>query len=755
MKIRHKTYFTFLILGFVLTMAGVVVYFMFFSSNYEKVVSENLETLAHIKEKNINILLENRLTEKDNLVDVAEINQSVDNISQENFVETYKQAVDASHDIEEILLVDKTGRILFGTNSENKGRYFDKESDSILYTLDRPILGTIRVESNNYYQYASYPVTGQDYYLLLKYNLDSVLDILADREGMKYTGEALIATQEGGDIVFISDRKFPVEYSGDMEPAYPMRLALEKKRGNLVDSLDYRNEPVMASYLYLDRLGVGLVVKMDRTEALGFIEQMIYVSSILAIALMLLVYVATNILSRRLAKPIEELNEAVEVVAGGNWDYQINISGDDEIAKTAQSFHKMAQTIKNSRDKSEKQISEQTKNLREQQMAILNILEDVEAEKEKVADTAKELEKFRQAVENTSDHVVITDADGTVIYANPAVTVITGFTRDEVIGTKVGTKENWGGLMGQAFYKNLWETIKRDKKSFSGYINNVRKNGEKYEALANISPVFDAGGNVIFFVGIERDFTREREIDRAKSEFVSLASHQLRTPLSTVNWYAEILLSRDAGKINKEQEEYLQEIYKGNQRMVNLVNALLNVSRIDLGTLSIDPEPTSLIDLANSVLKELELKIKERGHKIVKLFDKDIPEINLDPKMMRIVWQNYLTNAVKYTPKDGTVEVSIKKKKSYVEIAVKDDGMGIPEPQQEKIFKKLFRADNAREKETDGTGLGLYIVKSIIEEFGGKVWFESKENQGSTFFATIPLKGVKAKAGSKGLEYVD
>jgi two-component system, OmpR family, sensor histidine kinase VicK len=153
------------------------------------------------------------------------------------------------------------------------------------------------------------------------------------------------------------------------------------------------------------------------------------------------------------------------------------------------------------------------------------------------------------------------------------------------------------------------------------------------------------------------------------------------------------------------------------------------------------------------VLKEIKPLIADKKLKVIKKFGQAIPKVNLDDKLMRIVWQNLLSNALKYTPAKGQITISIAKDKTKVKIAVADTGMGIPKAQQKNIFTKLFRADNVREKETSGTGLGLYIVKSVIEQFGGKVWFKSIEKKGTTFYVTIPLKGIKAKTGTRGLEY--
>jgi signal transduction histidine kinase len=253
-------------------------------------------------------------------------------------------------------------------------------------------------------------------------------------------------------------------------------------------------------------------------------------------------------------------------------------------------------------------------------------------------------------------------------------------------------------------------------------------------------------------VVVFRDVTKEREVDKAKTEFVSLASHQLRTPLSAVNWYAEMLLAGDVGKLNDEQKKYIDEIYKGNQRMVDLVNALLDVSRIELGTFAISPEPTQLTDISKSIIKELKPEIKKKNQVVSEDYEKNLPKINVDQKLIRIVIQNLLSNAVKYTPEKGRIGIEMKTSGANIEIKVADTGYGIPKPQQKDIFTKLFRADNVRQKDTEGTGLGLYIVKNIVEQSGGKISFDSTEDKGTTFYVTIPLGGMNKKEGTRVLE---
>lgn len=360
----------------------------------------------------------------------------------------------------------------------------------------------------------------------------------------------------------------------------------------------------------------------------------------------------------------------------------------------------------------------------------------------------EDLINFKLAVEGTSEHIVITDPKGIILFANKAVEDITGYKQKEIIGKKSSL---WGGHMEKKFYKKFWETIKIKKQAFKGEINNIRKNGEHYTAKINVSPILDNQGEVKFFLGIERDITKEKEIDRAKTEFVSLASHQLRTPLSTIKWFSDMLFDGDAGELNKEQKEYISQIQESNKRMIDLVNSLLNVSRIELGRIIIEPEPTNLHELVKRILIELKQQINQKKIKILTNIEKNIPKINIDPKLITEVYSNLIANAVKYTPNKGQISITISSKGDQLISQITDTGYGIQKNEQSKVFKKFFRGTNIKKIDTDGNGLGMYLIKEIIETSGGKIWFESKENKGSTFWFSLPKKGSISKKGKVAL----
>ncbi|MDP3964235.1 MAG: PAS domain-containing sensor histidine kinase [bacterium] len=363
----------------------------------------------------------------------------------------------------------------------------------------------------------------------------------------------------------------------------------------------------------------------------------------------------------------------------------------------------------------------------------------------------EDLKKFQLAVEHASDHVIITDPDGTILFANKAVERVTGYSRTEAIGQKMDSEKLWGGQMPAEFYRDLWNTIKVKKRTFIGKITNQRKNGQTYVAEVHIAPVLDNAGVVVFFVGIERDITKEAEIDKAKTEFVSLASHQLSSPLSTINWYLEMLLDGDAGPISSKQKDFLSEILAGSRRMTNLVNALLNVSRLDLGTFVVNHEPVNLVHIIEDILKECYPEIQSRKLSLKTEFESELPSIMADSNLIRIIFQNLLTNAVKYTPARGRVSIALSRRGASIIGIVSDTGIGIPSYQQDKVFSKLFRGDNVIKRNKQGTGLGLYMVKSILDAVGGKIRFVSQEGKGTTFTLTLPVDGIKMKSGIREL----
>ena len=687
--------------------------------------------------------------------------------------------------IHRLILLDKNGKVLVLSNTDEKNTgssgdtFFDAEkaiaskdfsfsnkTEQILYSLSssvkdpdtKKILGTIIVEMHP-----------GDLYNLLHSNTTKKTEesFLINKEGYFVSKTHLLTDSD------ILKKKYETQ---DIKDCLASKTNSNEENSilwnaGIKSSVNYRGIPVIGVYSYLPDADMCVVTETETSEIIASSSQMTDIFLLAGLFSSLFFIFVGYLLSRRISKPLEVLREGVEVIEKGNLDFKVGTNSEDEIGALSRAFDKMTSSLKKTKEEIDKKVKEQTyeitrkaEQLETQQKATLNILSDIEREKEKAEIFAKDLEKFKLAVDGASDGVVITDVEGIILSVNQGAEKITGFPKEEIVGQKAGCKKNWGGLQDVPFYENLWSIIKTQKKVYIGGMENRRKNGEKYEAILHISPILDKDKEVKFFVGIERDISKEKMIDRSKTEFVSLASHQLRTPLSFVNWYSEMLLGGEVGPLNEKQKKYLGEIYAGNQRMIDLVNSLLNVSRLDLGTFIIEPIQINIQEMTKSLLKELRPQSEKKHIVIQEDYDSIPPTFLADPKLLRMVFQNLLTNAIKYNQDSGTVMLNVQKvdkkiifagqemKEENLVISVSDRGIGIPDEQKDKIFTKLFRTDNAKVSESEGNGLGLYIIKSIIDQSGGQIWFDSKENQGSTFYVSFPLSGMKKKEGTKKLD---
>ncbi len=239
---------------------------------------------------------------------------------------------------------------------------------------------------------------------------------------------------------------------------------------------------------------------------------------------------------------------------------------------------------------------------------------------------------------------------------------------------------------------------------------------------------------------------RLSELDKVKTEFISVAAHQLRTPLSAIKWTLSILIDESSENLTTEQQSLLRKGYESNERAINLINKMLVVARIESGKMEYDLTFIHIEDLIDATLLDFTGHTKKWEIKL--MFEKpknQLPYINVDPEKIRSVIDNLIENAIFYSKKGGEITLFATNYQDFIKVSVKDNGIGIPMPQQLGIFNKFFRADNAIKTKTDGSGLGLFIAKNIIERHGGEIGFESEENIGTTFYFTLPIAKTDKK----------
>ncbi len=243
---------------------------------------------------------------------------------------------------------------------------------------------------------------------------------------------------------------------------------------------------------------------------------------------------------------------------------------------------------------------------------------------------------------------------------------------------------------------------------------------------------------IIAFI-ITQSFEKLAEVSRMKTEFINIVSHQLRGPVTNLKWSIELLMSGRVDGIKEKHSEYFRILKENSDRMQELVNDLLIISRLEQGRLPINKQKFLLDDLINKTISEFSSFIKASNTSVsFKKAKKSFP-VYTDPYQLRIVIENLLENAIRYGARKGKIDIYLGFKNKDIYFEIKDNGIGIPKEDQKYIFQKFFRSKNVLKYQTRGSGLGLFITKSIIKRLGGKIGFTSKEGQGTTFWFTLPI----------------
>lgn len=236
-----------------------------------------------------------------------------------------------------------------------------------------------------------------------------------------------------------------------------------------------------------------------------------------------------------------------------------------------------------------------------------------------------------------------------------------------------------------------------------------------------------------------RDISREVELDRIKAEFVSTVSHELRTPMTSIKGYADLLVNNKVGDLSPVQRKSIEVIKSNADRLSNLVNDILDISRIDAGRVKLDMQAVDMNSLADSVLDSFVYQIQEKNLSLSTQIPPELPPVYADPNRVMQVLVNLVGNAVKYTRSNDSIALNIAVRDGYIQTDVHDTGLGLSEEDQKHVFDRFFRAERDADSLVDGTGLGLPIAKMFVELMGGKIWLRSELGKGSTFSFTVPL----------------
>jgi PAS domain S-box-containing protein len=344
--------------------------------------------------------------------------------------------------------------------------------------------------------------------------------------------------------------------------------------------------------------------------------------------------------------------------------------------------------------------------------------------------------RLAQVFDSTFDAIVSADGRGNIVAWNRGAERIFGYREGEVLGRPLATlmperyREAHRTGLARASATGETRIIGRTVE-FPG----LHKDGTEFPLELSLSRW--TAREETFYSGIIRDVTERKQVEQMKSDFVSFVTHQLRTPLAGIKWMLELV--GQSPHVPEEPASYVQDAREAAERLIGLVNDLLDVSRLESGRLKITPGPVNLGELTRSVLDDLVTLVREKGHRLSMEGADRVPTVTADPQLLRQVILNLTSNAIKYTPPGGDVAIRMEVANGAVRWAIRDSGIGIPKESRARLFEKFFRADNVHTISTEGTGLGLYLVRLILEKFSGEVWCESEEGKGATFIFTLPL----------------
>lgn len=350
-------------------------------------------------------------------------------------------------------------------------------------------------------------------------------------------------------------------------------------------------------------------------------------------------------------------------------------------------------------------------------------------------------ELYIQLYRNSPVPYLIIDTEGVVKSANVSAVRLLGVTQARIKGMNVFSQLQCNE---EEHLDLLVEKFRGGIPVSDEMVRVKRVDHREAWALLSLFGSTDVEGQRIGLMTLV-DITKQKKAEDAKSEFVSLASHQLRTPIAGMKWSAELLLMDNPESLTDRQHKYIDRLLISIKRMALLVDDFLRVSRFELGTFQAEYSTISLTELFNDIMLELAPKIDQKKITVKTFYDEAVDVVITDPNLMRMIVTNLYSNATKYTREEGTIHVGFGRKGNDLIITIADNGMGIPAADQEGIFSKLFRASNAVRNVPDGTGLGLYIVREAVTVLKGQVSFTTTENIGTTFEVVLPLEQPEQK----------
>ena len=441
--------------------------------------------------------------------------------------------------------------------------------------------------------------------------------------------------------------------------------------------------------------------------------------------------------SNRITRPLIALHKGIEIIGEGNLDYKVGTKVNDEIGQLSRAFDEMTLKLKTNYSDMQSRMDD----LVEARRAILNVAEDAQEEKEK---NAKEKSKVEAILLSIGDGLVAVDTNKKIVVMNKMAEKLLGWKLHEAIGRvydEVITLEDEKGTYvvpeETPIQKALDTTTTTTTTETSGFYL-LSKNKIKFPVAITISPII-LNDKIIGVVEVFRDISKEKEIEKLRVDFLTLVSHQLRTPLSGTKWLIETMQRGVIGETNQKEKEYLKNLYEINERMISLVADILNILTLESGVVVVKKDEVSVRNLYNDLVLIMEPAAKSKNITIRNMLQ-DHKEfiVKSDFLVLRTILENFISNSICYSSSGQEITFDVIDKPNAFVFCIKDNGIGIPAEEQGMIFERFYRGSNAKMVKPSGTGLGLYTSALLAKRIDAQIEFDSKEGKGTTFYLQIP-----------------
>lgn len=435
---------------------------------------------------------------------------------------------------------------------------------------------------------------------------------------------------------------------------------------------------------------------------------------VVVISTFILVLLITILFSVTLVEPVDQLIIGTQLVAEGKLDYQINKQSNDEIGRLVDAFNEMIRKLR-------KSIEKETKS----------------TEKAQLEKTKGEL-----IVNSMADGVLVTDNEHNIVLINPAAEKIFNISASVVLNKHIVHLNKFG--FSKVFYDILDEKEKTKGKRQKVIVHEMHINTPEEKIITiTVSPLKNENGSLAGTVMVVQDVTKIREVENMKNEFVGVVSHELRTPLTSILGYATLLQNKKLGEINEKQQRAADIIVKESNLLHNLINDLLDLSKLESGKVQLKNEMTNILDCIKQC-PALHIA-REKNIDLSLVASKNFPEVYLDKGRIMQVFTNLISNAAKFTSPHGKITIRLQDKKDSIRASISDTGIGIAKKHIPLLFNKFYQVESHLRRNKGGTGLGLSIVKEIIDLYGGVITVTSRLNRGTTFSFTLPKLAIEEK----------